>query len=632
MDRNTITGILLIAIVLIGYNILTKPGEEELKEMRRKKDSIARMQKKQEQPTQEKDTDSYRKEETPDKKSQVPEKSTKSATQDIDPEEYGPFADAAQGQQQFFTLENNLLKAKISNKGGRVYSVELKQYQTYDSADLILFNGDSNTFDLNFFAQNHSIATNELFFVPVSNDTHMIASHNEKTLKLRLKAGEDRYIEYVYTLQPDQYLLDFDINFVNMDEVIASNISSVGLNWTMKAPSLEKGRENENNYTSIYYKFYKDEVDNLRGRANSDQEEKLTTQLKWIAFKHQFFSSVLIADNSFSSGLVKYHLLEEETDQYLKKFIAKTTLPLNNTEDGTIPFTFYFGPNHFNTLKDHGMQLSELVDLGWWILKWINRYIIIPIFNFLDNYITNYGIIILILTVLIKIVLFPLTYKSYISMAKMKVLKPQLDEINNKYSKDQAMEKQRAQMNLYKKAGVSPMGGCLPLLLQMPILIAMYRFFPTSIELRQESFLWAKDLSTFDSIAHLPFEIPFYGDHVSLFTLLMAGTTILTMKFSNQASTSSSQMPGMKTMMYFMPVMLLFVLNSFSAALTYYLFLSNIITVGQNAISKKFIDEDAMLKKINENKKKPPKKSKFQEKLEEANKQRAAQKTKKKKA
>jgi YidC/Oxa1 family membrane protein insertase len=270
------------------------------------------------------------------------------------------------------------------------------------------------------------------------------------------------------------------------------------------------------------------------------------------------------------------------------------------------------------------MELEELVNIGGWILKWINRYIIIPLFNFLDNYISNYGIIILILTVLIKIVLFPLTYKSYTSMAKMKVLKPQLDEINQKYSKDQAMEKQRAQMSLYKKAGVSPMGGCLPLLLQMPILISMYRFFPTSIELRQEGFLWANDLSTYDSIFHLPFEIPFYGDHVSLFTLLMTVTTIFTMKFSNQASASSSQMPGMKGMMYVMPVMLLFILNGFSAALTYYLFLSNLITVGQNAISKKFINEEEILKKLNENKKKPQKKSKFQAKLEEMNKQRTA--------
>jgi YidC/Oxa1 family membrane protein insertase len=339
---------------------------------------------------------------------------------------------------------------------------------------------------------------------------------------------------------------------------------------------------------------------------------------------------LLIADSAFLNGLVTSHQFED-TAKYLKRFTAKTTLPYNNKAEENIGFKYYFGPNHFTTLKKIGMELEELVDLGGWIFKWINRYVIIPIFNWLDNFIGSYGIIILLLTIIIKIVLFPLTYRSYQSQAKMKVLKPQIDELNKKFPKEKAMEKQRAQMALYKKAGVSPMGGCLPLLLQMPILIAMYRFFPTSIELRGESFLWAQDLSTYDSIANLPFSIPFYGDHVSLFTLLMTATTILTMRFSNQTSASSSQMPGMKSMMYVMPFMLLFILNGFSAALTYYLFLSNLITVGQNAISKKFINEKEIIEKINNNKKKPVKKSKFQAKLEEMQKQRGAHQPKKKK-
>jgi YidC/Oxa1 family membrane protein insertase len=397
----------------------------------------------------------------------------------------------------------------------------------------------------------------------------------------------------------------------------------------MYAPSLEKGKKNENYYTTIYYKYFKDEVDKLNARSDKDKEEKISTKIKWIAFKHQFFSSVLIHDEAFSSGHVKYNVLSD-TSRYLKKFIANATLPLNDKNKSLLSFDLYFGPNHFNTLKQYEYELPELVQLGGWILKWINRFAIIPIFNFLDNYISNYGIIILLLTIIIKIVLFPLTYRSYASMAKMKVLKPQIDEINKKIPKEKAMERQQAQMKLYRKAGVSPMGGCLPLLLQMPILIAMYRFFPSSIELRQESFLWATDLSTYDSILNLPFEIPFYGDHVSLFTILMTITTIITMRFSNQASASSSQMPGMKSMMYVMPVMLLFVLNNFSSALTYYLFLSNLITVGQNAVSKRFINEEEILKKINENKKKPQKKSNFQNKLEKMAKERGYKPPKKK--
>ncbi|MFW6370078.1 MAG: membrane protein insertase YidC, partial [Bacteroidota bacterium] len=300
----------------------------------------------------------------------------------------------------------------------------------------------------------------------------------------------------------------------------------------------------------------------------------------------------------------------------------------------TIPLKFYFGPNHFNTLKKYDeLELKELVNLGKSIIKWINQFVIIPIFNFFERFTGNYGLIILLLTIVIKTALFPLTYKSYLSQAKMRVLKPQIDEINERIPKDKAMERQQATMALYKKAGVNPMGGCLPMLLQMPILFAMFRFFPTSIELRQEGFLWATDLSTYDSILSWDAEIPlisrFYGNHISLFTILMTVSTMLTMKF-NSATASSNQMPGMKSMMYMMPIMFMFVLNNFSAGLTYYYFLANLITFGQNAIFKSFVDDEALLKKIQQKKAKPVKKSKFQQRLEEAAKQRGHYPPKKK--
>ncbi len=632
MDKNTVAGIFLIAIILIGYSLLTNKDKEELEALKRKRDSLEQIQARavSEQKAV-KDTMQKKAATIQETDETIEDTATKNKViqNELD-RKYGAFAKAARNKPEKYILENNLIRVEITNKGGKIYSVELKNYQTYDSAKLVLFDGDSNRFGLNFFAQNRSISTNDFYFLPVERqDKHLKAVDTPQELKLRLYAGEDKYIEYTYIIKPDKYMLDFDIRFVNMDGIIAQNINNVDLNWEMYAPSLEKGKKNENYYTTIYYKYFKDDVDNLNARSDKDKEEKISTKIKWIAFKHQFFSSVLIHNEAFSSGHVKYNVLPD-TSRYLKKFIANATLPLNDKDKSLLSFDLYFGPNHFNTLKQYGYELPELVQLGGWILKWINRFAIIPIFNFLNNFISNYGIIILLLTIIIKIVLFPLTYRSYASMAKMKVLKPQIDEMNKKIPKEKAMERQQAQMKLYRKAGVSPMGGCLPLLLQMPILIAMYRFFPSSIELRQESFLWATDLSTYDSILNLPFEIPFYGDHVSLFTILMTITTIITMRFSNQASASSSQMPGMKSMMYVMPVMLLFVLNNFSSALTYYLFLSNLITVGQNAVSKRFINEEEILKKINENKKKPQKKSNFQSKLEKMAKERGYKPPKKK--
>ncbi|NJK95964.1 MAG: membrane protein insertase YidC [Bacteroidales bacterium] len=544
--------------------------------------------------------------------------------------QYGAFAKAAEDTAKFYTLENSKIKLTISNKGGRPYAVQLKEYHRYDSSDLILFKGDSTVFGLNFPTnQNRTIFTNDLFFKASENQKDIVVSPGQKpeTLSMRLYAGTNSYIEYLYTLAPDDYMVGFKINMVGMDSVVASNYSSLDIIWKSVIPRQEMGRKNENNYTTIVYKHLGEDVDEISAGigANQTEEENIPNSIKWIAFKQHFFSSVLIAENRFNKPVLRSTNLED-TSKLLKAFEAVLPISYENKPNFTSDFRFYFGPNHYNTLKAYNLDMEHIVPLGWSWIRWISKYFIIPVFNWLDNYIANYGIIILVLTILIKLILFPLTYKSYLSQARMRVLKPQIDEINAKIPKDKPLERQQATMALYKKAGVNPMGGCLPLLLQMPILFAMFYFFPTSIELRQEGFLWATDLSTYDSIFSWSTDIPlisrFYGNHISLFTILMTVSTLVSMKMSNQAQMSDAQLPGMKTMMYIMPVMFMFVLNGFSSGLTYYYFLANMITIGQNELFKRMIDEKKILAKIHANKAKPVKKSKFQERLEKMAKER----------
>lgn len=619
MDRNTLFGLLLIGALLIGYSMLNKPARERQKqEYQRMQDSLANVQR-----TEAAKLDSIQSE-IVIKQEKVSTGIQEDTTKEQNLEgKYGDFAAAAKGEKRLITLENDVIKLKISNLGGRPYSVELKNYKTYDSLPLILFDGDSTVFGLNFFAKNRSINTNELFFTPARTENEIIVGSQPETLSMRLYAGENKYIEYTYTVSPGEYLVDFDMRFNNMNDIISTTTDYLDLNWDMYVRGYEKGRVNELNYTSIFFKHYQDEVERFNPRSKKDVTEKdVTTRVQWIANKQQFFSSVIMAEEYFTNAYLISTKLDV-TNKYLKTFAAQIGIQYESKQDHTIQMAFYFGPNHVTTLKKYGNDLEELVNLGGLMSRWISRYLIIPIFNFLNRFIRNYGIIILLLTVIIKIILLPLTYRSYLSMAKMKLLKPEIDQINEKIPKEKAMERQQATMALYKKAGVSPMGGCIPMLLQMPILFAMFRFFPSSIELRQEKFLWATDLSTYDSILDLPFNIPMYGDHISLFTILMTISTILTTRLSQQTTASSQQMPGMKGMMYIMPVMFMFILNNFSAALTYYYFLANVFTFAQNGIFKLFLDEESMRKKMLENKNKPAKKkSGFQKRLEEMAKKR----------
>ena len=547
---------------------------------------------------------------------------TKPASLKTDINQYGVFAQTAVGENDFITLENNKIELKISLKGGRVYSVRLKDYKTFDARPLILFSGDSTVFGFNFFTNdNKAVQTNNLFFKPVSDTKSYKVGSQPESVVMRLFAGDDKYIEYKYTLAPDKYAVDFNVTFKSMEGIIAANQNSLTLDWKMFIPQQEKGRQNEENYSTIKYKYYQDEVVDLKLRQSKEIEKSdITTKLSWIAFQDQFFSSIIITNDFFLNASVN-STRTLASKKYMRYYTSEVGIPFNSGSSNSVNMKLYYGPNSITILRKEGLQLEKIVFLGRNIIGWISRFVIIPIFNWLNHFIKNFGLIILILTIIIKVVLFPLTFKSYQSQAKMQVLKPMVEELGKKFpKKEDAMKKQQATMDLYKRAGVNPMGGCLPMLLQMPILFAMFRFFPVSIELRQAHFLWATDLSTYDSILHLPFMIPMYGDHVSLFTLLMTASTLLTMKMTG--SSPGSDQPGMKMMMYMMPIMFMLILNNFSAGLTYYYFLANMLTYAQNMISKRFINADAVLATLEENKKKPMKKSKWQQRLETAAKQR----------
>ncbi len=655
MDRNTIIGLLLIGLLFVGFSYYNnhqkdkaykyevgvadslynakkyaaaresylkalsfKPSENYPKRKILSIDSIVRLS-------------------SPDTARQVRPQAEEKTPEAL-PEKAVPVQDTTAvvtttGKKQFVTVENDLVKYRFSTLGGRLYSVELKKYKTWDQKPLILFSGDSTEFGFRFFTINNKLLdTRNLVFTPLSDTGHVVVTDSSYNVVFRLTVGEGRYMDFRYIIPRDNYMIGFDVVMHGMDKVIAGNLTDISLRWKLFMPQQEKGRINEDNYSTIKFRYFQDEVDGLPMRSSKEVLEKdIPTKVEWVAFKDQFFSSVLISsEQPFLSGKVKSLKMPEDSP-YFRECETDLSVPYRPQEDLSYHMSMYFGPNHFRTLKRYGIGLEELVYLGRNIIKWINQFVIIPIFNWLNKYISNYGIIILLLTIIIKMALFPLTYKSYVSQAKMRVLKPFVDELNKKYpKKEDAMKKQQAQMALYKQAGVSPLSGCLPMLLQMPILFAMFRFFPTSIELRQQSFLWAHDLSTYDSIMQLPFTIPMYGDHVSLFTILMTISTIVTMKI-NSPSGDTGQMPGMKGMMYIMPVTFMLFLNNFSAALNYYYFLANLITFGQNMVAKAFVNEDEILRRVHEKKKIPVKKSKWQQRLEEAAKSKGYNPPKKKK-
>ena len=623
MDKRSIIGLVLIFALMMGYSLWNKPSEKQLQAERRKQDSITAIQTKLAAIPK------------ADQKAAVVADSVKkdSLVQKSIP---GAFAKASRGDNKVFTLENDVFKLQIDAKGGRIGQAVLKKYLSYDKMPLTLFTKDSSEFSVALPSGNQIVNTSDLYFEPFwYNETEkgqnnlVVSGKDSLKFGMRVYAlGADSavnrssYVEYLYTVTGNEYMIGLKINFVNMKGVIADNVNYLNLDWRTHMRQQEKSLTTEQQASTIYYKYYQTtDVDNLNERK--DLKENIKTKLNWISFKQQFFSTTLIAKDYFINAdlaSTKSTTLPS-VGHAMKHMEAAVALPYDQGK--SIDMKMYLGPNKYTEFRKYKLELEKQIPLGWgfFILSWINRYAVIPVFDWLSGFNLNYGIIILLLTIGLKIVLFPIAYKTYLSSAKMRILKPEIDEIGLKFpKKEDAMKKQQATMGLYKKAGVNPMAGCLPMLLQLPILIAFFRFFPASIELRQQSFLWATDLSSYDSIYNMPFTIPFYGDHISLFCLLMTVSTIIYTKLNNDMMAQSNQMPGMKTMMYMMPIMFLGFFNSYSSGLSYYYLLANLITFAQMWGFRKFIDEDKLHARIKENQKKPVVKSAFQKRLEEMSK------------
>lgn len=531
--------------------------------------------------------------------------------------QYGVFAAAMlHPTEERVTLENEVLKLEISNHGGQIISAELKNYKTHDSLPLYLIKENSNLALL--LDAGNKINTSDLYF--------KILNRSSDQVSMALQGAEGQELRFEYRLKPNDYQIDWQLSSKNMSGILEQGESA--MIWELKANRHEKNRDAEITQTEIQYRNYAD-ADVESFNATGSDEEEVETSFDWIAYKQQFFSSIIdLQQGSFKNGQIGIMSLDE--DQYTKYLRSSLVVQHNAGGEIDLPLSLYLGPNKYEVLDKYQRSYEELIPLGWGILGWINRGVVLTVFNFLEDYGLNYGLIILIIAVLIKMVLFPLTYSSYRSMAKMRVLKPEIDELNEKY--DDAMKRQQAQMELYNKAGVSPLGGCLPMLLQFPILIALFQFFPSSIELRQQAFLWADDLSTYDSIYNLPFEIPFYGDHVSLFTLLMTVSTLIYTWMNQQltGSASNQQFPQMKYIIYLMPIMFLGVFNSYASGLSYYYFVANMITFGQQFAIRSFIDEDKIKAKIAERKEQPQKENRLMRRLREAQEEQNRQQRRKK--
>lgn len=602
MDKNSLTGLFLIGVLIIGFSFWMSPSDQEIKELQRKQDSVATVRK----------ADSLK---------VVGAKQDTIVVKDAPIDTTAPFAGSLKGENTFYTIENELLKVTISSKGGRVYSVEVKNQKTASGEPLILFNGEENAFGLNFFAQNKAVSTSNLYFQPVANQVAVADMSKPASITMRLAYDAYQHIDFEYSLPMGTHLLDMNLKTEGLQGVINNNQNYLNLLWKTRLPKLENDIKKEREYSTIYYKYEGDEVDYIS--PQKDEQLELTTAVKWVSFKQHFFSSVLIADQPFEDAKVgKNTVLGAD---YLTETQADFTIPYKHTANESFKMKFYFGPNHFNTLKKYDMDLERLVNLGWGPLKYINRFAVIPIFNTLESWGLGYGLIILLLTIILKVVLFPLTYSSYMSTAKMRILKPEMDEIKAKVGEEDPAKLQQEYMKLYKRAGVNPLGGCIPLLLQMPILFAFFFFFPASFELRQKAFLWASDLSTYDTIwtfGNVPVVNFLYGDHVSLFCLLMTVSTLIYTRLNNQISGATGQM---KWMGYLMPIVFLGVLNSYCAGLTYYYFLANMITFVQQWLIRRTVDDNELHRRIQENKKKPEKKSGWQQKLEDMTKARQQQ-------
>ena len=678
MDKNTLTGLLLMGLVFIAFTWLTKPSDAELAEQQRQMDSIAAVQKAEQQKTAaEGAVDTLSSDEKtrlmsvlenlPDGNTvinnegvilslkdgkvdgtvTVGKKTVKwdeiaSSTSD-DPATHnlavqavqrvldmyaknGSFAASLSGTEELVALENDSLKVEISTKGGIISRATLKGYKTFKSPQMVLFDKGDNEYSFTLSNNTQRFETKNYFFTPQKlNDSTVL-------MNLQLEGGAQWGLKY--TLVPGSYMVRMEMVQNGMNRIIPLNINLLDFDWHQKISRHEEGKTFEERWSGICYKYAGKGGDVETTSESGNDEKDIKETLKWVSAKNQFFSSVIIADSVFKTAQMTSVATKKDAadyEQYLKDVNIHTMIPYSSEKPVPASFYFYLGPNRYHTLASYDkfspkedLKLTRLIPLGWKLFRWINTGVIIPVFDWLGKFISNYGIIILVLTILIKLVLWPLTYKSYVSQAKMRILAPDIAAINEKYpNQEDAMKKQQKTMELYRMAGASPFGGCLPMLLQMPILIAMFTFFPSCIELRGQAFLWAKDLSAPDKIiewGNIPIISSILGNHLSLFCLLMTGTNILYTWLTSKSQAQSQSMPGMKMMMYLMPLFFMFWFNGYASGLSYYYFIALLITIAQTYISRAFVTEEKVRATIAANSAKPKKKSKWMQRLEEAQK------------
>lgn len=649
MDRNTIIGLVLIFLVVIVFSYLSRPSEEELAYLAAQRDSVARVERYQDSVARlaEEANRSFRQDESSSglvsgegflRELWTSEGSRASAGEGTDSTSSSVVVagDSASGgvagvrealrrTPAWVVMENDLLAVSLRSLGAQVRQVQLKGYRRYHGDSLLLYSShEPQFFGFRFWTSQHAVHTRDVPFVYLAAESVERALAPGDTARVTFvvptpEAG--RELRYTYRLPYGSYAVDLEVDFVGMDRYVTSSQQYVDLEWSMISPQQERGVKKEGEYTRLSYYLYsgKYEEETLREKPRVVETKD---RLSWVGYKQQFFSAILKSEVPFSQSRMQAQL--SVRDSTVAEFSSTLMLPFDGGREDSYRFELFYGPNHYTTLRAYESDYEQVIPLGGWLVGWINRYVVIPVFNWLNGHIASYGVIILILTLLIKIVIFPLTFRSYKSQAKMRVLKPLVDQVTAKYTRpEDAMKKQQATMDIYRRAGVSPMGGCLPMLIQFPILIAMFRFFPASFELRQQSFLWADDLSSYDSVLDLPFTIPFYGDHVSLFTLLMAVTLFITswMNMKQTADMSSApQMKGMRFMMlYVMPIMMVFWFNDYSSALSYYYFLASLVTILQTWLIRRTINEEKLFERLkarSANYKAKPRRSTFMERLE----------------
>jgi YidC/Oxa1 family membrane protein insertase len=579
MDKKTLTGFALMALVLIGFMYLSKPSQAEMQRQKRYNDSIQTL--KQKKATTHQDSVGLAQAAVINKK--------------VDSTEL--FSTSTKGQEQFTTIENNLMKLVVTNKGGQIYSATLKKYNDQNKQPLELFKGpDEQSFNCFFYDNKENIASADHYFVPVNK--------TDSSVTMRMYSDSKSYIDFTYKLRQGDYMLDFNIQAIGLENKLSPKTTTIDMIWGQKARQLERSKSFENRYTNIAYKPVADNVESM----SDTKDEDITPQsnIKWVGYKNQYFSDVLIAEQNFTKPSLKTRM-EDKTSKYLKNYSASMSVTFDPSGKNVTKMRMFIGPNNYKLLKRYDkdnkgqkLELNSLIYLGWPVIRWVNQYFTINLFDILSNWGLSMGIVLLLMTLIVKGIVFPLTYKSYISSSRMRVLKPQIDELTKKYpNKDDAMKKQQETMAMYSKYGVSPMSGCLPMVLQMPVLMALFFFVPSAIELRGQSFLWADDLSAYDNLIHWSSSIPFLGTHLSLFCVLMTIFNILNTKYNMaQQDTGQQQVPGMKWMMYLMPVMFIFVLNDYAAGLNYYYCISSIISIATMIIMRKMITDDSILAQL----------------------------------